>query len=104
MTFRSDSDMRAQYRAQPDAHAVALDGELLIWDPVGVQLHRLNESAARVWSALAQWQSAAEVVDALSDTVPVDRVRLTEDVGRCLDELARAGLVERRARSRSPLH
>ena len=92
----STADVRAQYRAQPATHAVNLDGEVLIWDPVGVQLHRLNDSAARVWNELAQWRSAVDIVDALSAAVSVDRVRLTEDVGRCLDELSRVGLVEHR--------
>jgi hypothetical protein len=86
----------ARYRTRPTTHAVVLDGEVLIWDAAAVRLHRLNPSASRVWLELAQWRSAAEVAAALSDVVVADGARLGDDVASCIEELARAGLVDRR--------
>jgi hypothetical protein len=87
----------AEYRTRPTTHAVVLDDEVLIWDAVGVQLHRLNGSASCVWQELSQWRSPAEVVDALAHAVSVEPARLRDDVTQCIETLLRAGLVDRRA-------
>jgi hypothetical protein len=89
----------ARYRTRSTTYAVALDGEVLIWDSAGVRLHRLNPSASRVWSELSVWRSPAEVAAALSGVVVADSARLSDDVASCIEELARAGLVDRRAPS-----
>jgi hypothetical protein len=78
-------------------HSVVLDDEVLIWDAAGVQLHRLNSSAARVWMELARWRSASEVAVALAGVVAVDGERLRADVAACIEELVGAGLVDRGA-------
>ena len=96
MTNSSVSD-RAKYRTRATTHAVVLDDEVLIWDAVGVQLHRLNGSASRVWQELSQWRSPAEVADALAAAVSAEAARLRGDVADCVEMLFRAGLVDRRA-------
>jgi hypothetical protein len=89
----------AEYRTRSSTHAVVLDDEVLIWDAVGVQLHRLNGPASCIWQELAQWRSSAEVVDQLADAISVDSARLRVDVDDCIASLFRSGLVDRRSRA-----
>jgi hypothetical protein len=86
----------AQFRVLPSAYAVELDGELLIWDETTQQLHRLNPTATRIWQLLSSWRSGADVTAALSDDSDAVRARVADDVARCVDNLATAGLLETR--------
>ena len=83
----------ARYRARRGLYAVELDGQILIWDAEREHLHRLNESAARVWSGLADWTSAEDATAAIAGTAPAP-ASLARDVAGCIDELVVTGLLE----------
>lgn len=89
-----DASAGPRFRASPDAHAVELDGEALIWEPHAEELHRLNPSAARIWRELSEWRTIAEIATAITVEADVDRSRVTRDVAACVEQLAEVGLLE----------
>lgn len=96
MTVDGRTHAPTSYRISATVHAVELDGEVLIWDPTGVQLHRLNPSASHVWVALSGWCTTEALVDAVANAVHVDAAHLRDDVVACVAALHAAGLVDRR--------
>ncbi len=101
----SDDAAVREYRAAPDAFAVRIDDDTLIWNEAAEQLHRLNPSATLVWEALSEWATADTLVERISRSPQLD----APPVRRCVEELYEIGVVERRTRpddhaspSRSP--
>jgi hypothetical protein len=83
-------------RVGAEVYAVELDGELLVWDPAGEALHRLNTFATRIWSEIARGATPTEI----ASTIAGERSQATDvvarDVETLVDELLAYGVLELR--------
>jgi len=75
-------------------HAVEIDDEILIWDPVSESLHRLNRTAASVWRALLGGESVETIVARATGDAR-ENARVRRDVEACRNTLETEGLTGR---------
>jgi hypothetical protein len=76
-----------------DLATVALDGELVVYDPTTHELHHLNASAALVWQHCDGHRTADDIAAAIASTGDADRVTVRADVARVIAVLVAAALL-----------
>jgi pyrroloquinoline quinone biosynthesis protein D len=75
----------------PGLSEVELDGEYVVYD--GTRLHRLDPTAAAVWSLVDGRTAEDAIVKRLSRAYGAPRERVAADVGALLAALRTAGLL-----------
>jgi hypothetical protein len=83
-------------RIAADVYAVELDGELLVWDPRGEALHRLNPFATRIWSEIARGAAPADIASTIAAECSQTTDVIASDVERLVEELLADGVLEAR--------
>jgi hypothetical protein len=78
---------------RPDVGVVEADGEAVVVTVTG-EVHRLNPTAAVVWSCCDGTGPLGELVDELSEAYGVDRGVIADDVVAIVREFGRAGLLD----------
>lgn len=73
----------------------AVEEEVLILDSTTDRIHQLNATAGFIWRHLDSGLSTSELGQLLADHFDVGQSVATSDVETALDDLAKAGLVER---------
>lgn len=71
-------------RVPPGSQFAVLDGQVVLYDPVGTVSHVLNPSAAVVWAAVDGNRTVPEIVDVVQLDTGVDRAVLDADVREVL--------------------
>lgn len=77
------SSRSARAERRPDVEAVDVDGELVLWDPIGRIVHRLDPVGSLLWPFL---DGSATVAELAADVSEVWDVSL-EQAGSALDAL-----------------
>jgi Coenzyme PQQ synthesis protein D (PqqD) len=80
-------------RLTPGRQFAVVDGQLVLYDPVGIVSHVLNPSAAAVWAAVDGRRTVLEIVDTLEADIGVDRDVLDRDVRQTLARLLDSRIV-----------
>jgi hypothetical protein len=76
-----------------DLATVALDGELVVYDPRTHELHHLNASAALVWQHCDGRRTVDDIAAAIASTGDADRAMVRADVARVIADLVAATLL-----------
>ena len=79
--------------ARDDLASVALDGELVVYDPTTHELHHLNASAALVWQHCDGHRTVDDIAAAIASTGDADRATVRADVARVVADLVAATLL-----------
>jgi hypothetical protein len=85
---------RQRYRRSPAALYRQAGADVLATTPVDPEIHELSGGAVAVWEALASPLDADELIARVASEHGVGAAGIAEQVRRCLEELARLGLVE----------
>ncbi len=80
------------YRPRADVIVTDLEGEVILLDPVSVEMYSLGKVACTVWQALPGRPD--ELATAIVATYDVAYQRALEDIHTMLHELSAIGLVE----------
>ena len=72
-----------------------IDGETVILDRAGGQVHRLNATASCVWSQLNGENSPAAIADYVASQFDSAPDSVLDDVVKAIDNLSQLGLLER---------
>ena len=75
--------------------ARVIDGRVVMLTVADSKLHRLNESATRVWQGVEAGRSPEEIAAGLAAEFAVAPEEARADVAALLAELERRGIVER---------
>lgn len=70
-----------------------VDREIVTWEPVAEQLHRLDEPAALIFQLLAPEESLETIVEAIAEAVGEDAATVRGDVLTLSEQLLERGLV-----------
>jgi hypothetical protein len=92
MTDRQDAGPR--FRRSPAALYRRAGADVLATTPADPEIHELSGGAVAVWEALTSPLDADELIGRLASEHAVGADRIAEQVRRCLEDLARLGLVE----------
>jgi hypothetical protein len=86
--------MRRPRRRDGVAHDLSEDGVVALFDRDGLRLLVLDPIGSGVWSLADGTRTRDEIVDEMLAVFSEPRDRVTADVDRFLDELARSGLMD----------
>jgi len=73
-----------------------ISGEMFIVDAARAELHELNCPAALIWEGLASGKNESALVSALTAEFEVDEKTARADIDSFIEELIKAGIVEKR--------
>jgi hypothetical protein len=76
-----------------DLATVALDGELVVYDPATHELHHLNTSATLVWQHCDGRRTVDDIAAAIASSGDADRATVRADVARVVADLVAATLL-----------
>ena len=79
--------------AGPEIGSVPIDGGLVLFSLESRRLHRLNETAAQIWEAVAPGRSIGEVIALLASTYGVSPAVVADDVRETIDQLREDSLL-----------
>jgi hypothetical protein len=82
-----------RYRIAPQAEAVEVGGEVVVWDGAAQALHLLNVAATVVWRALGEWATREDVVEHVCAATGATAGDVVADIEVCLAHLVAEGLV-----------
>lgn len=85
-------DLGPVYRPRADVIVTDLEGEVILLDPVSVEMYSLGNVACMVWQALPG--TPDELATAIVSTYDVEYQQALEDIHTMLHELSAIGLVE----------
>ncbi len=85
--------MSARLRRRDGLEWVDVDGEIVVHDMAGGQLHRLNPTAATVWRA-CDGRTFAAIVESVQRSYDGDAAVIARDVRAVLDEFVAAALID----------
>ena len=80
------------WRRDPALPFQTLEDEVIVVDPKTREVHLLNETAARIWTLLADPRSVSELVAALQDEYDAEAAALRAEVAAFVDDMSRKGL------------
>lgn len=81
-------------KPRTDLVAENADGELIVLDKDGGEVHQLNQSAAMIWSSLGEGMSSNEIAELLTDTFDIEHERAVVDVKAAVEQFIKLGLLE----------
>ncbi len=81
-------------KPRPDLAVEESDGELIVLDKDGGQVHQLNQSAALIWSGLGEGLGTDEIAVLLTSAFDVEHERAVSDVRAAIAQFTEAGLLE----------
>ncbi len=85
---------RVAYVRRPDLHAVEMDGDLVMMGLEQGEYYGLRETAASLWTHLAEPRSVDELCDLVSAEYEVDPAVCRPDVEAFVADLLQRRLVE----------
>jgi hypothetical protein len=84
-----------RWKRRPDVVCRELGQDTMLYCPGQQAHHVLNQTSARVWEQLARERTPGQLEQALRSSFDVpDGVDVGADVGRILEQLHQAGLIE----------
>lgn len=78
---------------RPEIEAVDVDGELVLWDPVGRMVHRLDPVGSLLWPFLDGTASVAELAEDASEVWGVSSSQARVAIEALVEQLAKARLL-----------
>jgi len=87
-----EKDQKASFPSEVLSQEV--NGETVLLDLASENYFGLDEIGTRIWSLLQAGSSIRETLDTLLDEYEVERATLEGDVGKLLEKLQEAGLIE----------
>lgn len=69
------------------------DGELIVLDKDGGQVHQFNESAALIWNGLNEGLETEQISEKLASLFEVEHERALSDVLTTIEQFAELGLL-----------
>lgn len=89
----SNSDSRLQLRSER-LEFVNVEGEVVLLDASNSLYYFVNETGGRLWSALREGTTRAELVRLLRDEHDVSESQACTDISLFVEQLAGAGLLD----------
>jgi hypothetical protein len=74
--------------------AVDVDGELVLWEPLGNRVHRLDRTASLLWPLLDGTATVGELSEDVADVFGIDATQAATDLEALLGSLAQLGLLD----------
>lgn len=81
-------------RPRPDLAVEESDGELIILDQTGGEVHQLNATAALIWHGLSQGNTVEQVVASLEEQFEVEHEEAVSDVASVVQQFRELRLIE----------
>lgn len=70
------------------------DGELVMLDKDGGEVHQLNEAASIVWKGMSEGLGVDDIATELTSNFEVDREKALSDVHEAVRQFSKLGLLE----------
>lgn len=83
----------SRIRRNTDVIAAGVASETILLDPSDWTYVHFNETAARIWEALDEPRTIANVIETLMRDYAVDRSTCEAEVGSFVAEMSRRGLI-----------
>ena len=81
-------------RRRSDLEGRQVDGEILLLDRRGSQIHYLNLAASHIWNSCDGVHSVTDIVEKTTSAFQADRETVTTRVMTTINQFAQAGLLE----------
>lgn len=81
-------------RPRTDLVVENADGELIVLDKDGGEVHQLNQSATLIWGALADGMEIGEIARLLTDAFDVEQEMAISDVQTTIQRFSELGLLK----------
>ena len=89
----SSRQSRNVIKPRADLAVEGSDGELIVLDKVGREVHQLSQSAALVWHGLSEGLAIDEIAVTLTEAFDVEHKNAISDVRAAITQLRELGLL-----------